>query len=219
LGICLRLGGWAAGRGGVGAFGRGVRCIRLHRGGHLPSLVVGQGVRPASHGRQRSPADEVYPSVVKEARFVSSGYGRLMAGTRGGALCRMGVWPMRLATSEVRTDGGAGRLGRGAWVEGMTGPLPRADREVGTGGLGGVGEWWRSGLAADREESPTFLHHSPRDRGPTCAPAGRSGVGRPAAVRPFPFWSPHFPVRISTFPARPCPRIRPPTPFAIGLAI
>jgi hypothetical protein len=34
-----------------------------------------------------------------------------------GALCRMGVWPMRLATSEVRTDGGgalgSGRLGRG----------------------------------------------------------------------------------------------------------
>jgi hypothetical protein len=93
-----------------------------------------------------------------------------------GAGRRKGLWPMRLATSEGRTDGG-----RGAWVGAMTGPLPRAHREVGTGGLGGVGEWWRSGLALNREP-PSFASIT---RPETAAqPVLRPGVQTSDAPRP-----------------------------------
>jgi hypothetical protein len=95
-----------------------------------------------------------------------------------GAGRREGLWPMRLATSEVRTDGGSGRLGRGH------------DGPPATGSPGGRdGRARRSrGMVEIRSRSQPRtalirLHHSPRDRGPTCSPARRSDVRRPATVR------------------------------------
>ena len=187
-GAFLCAGGWALGR---------LRQVHRAASWRSSSLVDGGMARAALQGLVISGQWTGGISFGRERGPVRVGWLRATDGRDArGARRRMGIVAHAIGPllGGAGLGGGVATFGPGeGWAPATGVPGDRNGR-----GRGMMGP----GPAADREPPPIRLHHALRDRGSTCAPAGRSDIRRPAAVLPFPFRPLHFPVRISPFTIR-----------------